>query len=65
MSEDEDLGIFGTVGATAQHEQADHQADKTVEAGHRPDPSDATELPQRLPKYQSDPHMLVTDRQMG
>ncbi len=36
MSEDEDLGISGTIAATVEHQQADHEADKTVEAGHPP-----------------------------
>ncbi len=34
MAQDEDLGVFGTVGAAAQHEEVDHEADKTVEVGH-------------------------------
>ena len=34
VAQDEDLGIFGTIGATAQHQQADHETNKTVEAGH-------------------------------
>ena len=32
----EDLDIFGTIHATAQHQQVDHEPDKTVEAGHAP-----------------------------
>ena len=34
MAQDEDLGVFGTIGATAEHQQLDHEADKTVEASH-------------------------------
>lgn len=34
MPKDEDLGVLGTIGATAQHQQVDHEADKSVEAGH-------------------------------
>jgi hypothetical protein len=36
MAQDEDLGIFGTICAAAQHQQADREADKTVEVGHPP-----------------------------
>ncbi len=32
----EDLGILGTISATTQHQQVDHEADKSVEAGHLP-----------------------------
>ncbi len=34
MAQDEDLGVLGTIGAAAQHQQADHETDKTVEVGH-------------------------------
>src|SRR5207245_675032 len=35
MSQYEDLGVFGAVASTAQHEEIQHQADKTIEgAGH-------------------------------
>jgi len=34
MSEEEDLGILGTVGVTTQHQQVDHESDQTVEVGH-------------------------------
>jgi len=34
MAQDEDLGILGAIGATTQHQEADHEADKSVEAGH-------------------------------
>jgi hypothetical protein len=34
MAQDENLGVLGTIGATTEHQQADHEADKTVEAGH-------------------------------
>jgi hypothetical protein len=36
MAQHEDLDIFGTIPAAAQHEQVDHEADKTVETGHAP-----------------------------
>jgi hypothetical protein len=36
MAQHEDLDIFGTIPAAVQHEQVDHEADKTVEAGHAP-----------------------------
>jgi len=36
MAQHEDLGIFGTITSTAQHEQVDHEADKTVETAHGP-----------------------------
>jgi hypothetical protein len=35
MAQDEDLGVFGTIGTAAEYQHADHQADKTVEAGHQ------------------------------
>lgn len=34
MAQHEELGILGTIGTTAEHEQLDHEMDKTVEAGH-------------------------------
>ena len=34
MAQDEDLDIFGAIRAAAQYQQVDHEADKTVEAGH-------------------------------
>jgi hypothetical protein len=30
MAQDEDLGILGTIPATAQHQQVDHEADKAI-----------------------------------
>jgi hypothetical protein len=41
MSQDEDLDILATVPAAAQHQELDHEADKTVEVGHWPDPRSA------------------------
>ena len=35
MAQDEDLGILGAIGATAQHEQLDHEADEKGEAAHQ------------------------------
>ena len=34
MAQHEDLDILGTLPATAQHQQVDHEPDKTVETGH-------------------------------
>jgi hypothetical protein len=34
MAQDEDLGVFGTIGAAAHHRQADDETDKSVEVGH-------------------------------
>ena len=36
MAQHEDLDIFGTIRAAAQHQQVDHEPDKTVETGHAP-----------------------------
>jgi hypothetical protein len=36
VAEHEDLDVFGVVRATAQPEQVEYQADKTVETGHAP-----------------------------
>jgi hypothetical protein len=35
MTQHEDLGVLGTIGATAQHQQLNHETDKTVEASHQ------------------------------
>jgi hypothetical protein len=34
VAQHEDLDIFGTLASTAQHQQVDHEPDKTVEMGH-------------------------------
>ena len=36
MAQHEDLDILGTIPATAQHQQVDHEPDETVETGHAP-----------------------------
>jgi hypothetical protein len=36
VAQHEDLDIFGTIRAAAQHQQVDHEPDKTVKAGHTP-----------------------------
>jgi hypothetical protein len=36
MAQHEDLDILGTIAASAQGEQVDHESDKTVETGHTP-----------------------------
>ena len=33
VAQHEDLDVFGTIASTAQYEQVDHEADKTVETG--------------------------------
>jgi hypothetical protein len=35
MAENEELGVFGTIAAAAEHQQLDHETDKAVEAGHQ------------------------------
>ena len=36
VAQHEDLDIFGTIRAASQHQQVDHEPDKTVEVGHAP-----------------------------
>src|SRR5712692_7347685 len=36
MTQHEDLDIFGAIRPAAQHQQVDHEPDKTVETGHAP-----------------------------
>jgi hypothetical protein len=36
MTQDEDLDIFATIRPAAQHQQVDHEPEKTVETGHAP-----------------------------
>ena len=36
VAQHEDLDILGTIASAAQHQQVDHEADKTVETGHAP-----------------------------
>ena len=36
VAQHEDLDILGTIRAAAQHQQVDHEPDKTVETGHAP-----------------------------
>jgi hypothetical protein len=36
MAQDKDLGVLGTIPTPPQHQQADHEADNTVEVGHPP-----------------------------
>jgi hypothetical protein len=36
VAQHEDLHIFGTIASTAQHQQVEDEADKTVETGHAP-----------------------------
>ena len=36
VAQHEELDIFGTIRATAQHQQVDHEADKPVETSHTP-----------------------------
>lgn len=36
VAQDEKLDILGTVASTAQHQEVEHEADKTIDTGHAP-----------------------------
>ncbi len=47
MTQHEDLDILRTIPTSAQHQQVDHESDKTVETGHTPillDPTSAVQI---------------------
>jgi hypothetical protein len=53
MAQHEDLDILGTIAASAQGEQVDHESDKTVETGHTPilvDSGQAVQVDARKPR---------------
>jgi hypothetical protein len=53
MAQHQDLDIFGTISAAAQHQQIDHEPDETIETGHTPiliDPSRTAQIETAKPE---------------